>query len=294
MTEPTWAWLTTLALAVSLQTTLAHAGDSGVTFRAVAVKDCAKLGPEAVCLIAPLVPGSTAAALDVLRDIYPELGADGIGKRFAGAEAVDAASDPDSGEAADRDVSVGASDMADIAVIDEGKVAYAAVVSAGVVAVAQVKPVYKPLGRLLVATDPGGPTSGYRLLLAAPGSPVAVTVSSHFNSQEGFDSLHMVGVVGGELVDLYDGPYFYSLTESTEHCEPLDHREAVASFEARKQSHHGLADIGIAVEYVATCVNGESRKPVEKKSFPIRLTYDGTRYDGDSSALDDFNSSFTE
>lgn len=294
MTGPSWAGLTTAFAAISFLAVTAHAGDNGVIFRAVTAKDCAAVGPEASCLGARLTQGSTATALDVLRDIYPGLGPDGKGNRFAGAEAVEAASDPDAGAPADRAVDISARETADIAVIEAGKAAYAAAVSGGVVAVAQIKPAYKPLGRLQVATDPGGPTNGFRLLLAAPDSPVAVTVSSHFNAQEGFDSLHLVGVVGGQLVDFYDGPYLYSLAEATEHCETLDHREAVASFGTRKQSHHGLADIGIAIDYTATCINGEKRQPVEKKSFPMRLAYDGTHYDGDSSVLDDFNSAFTE
>lgn len=294
MARPTWAWLTTVAVGASLQTTAVYAGDNGVVFHMVGVKECATKGPEVTCLGAPLLPGAAATALDVLRDIYPDLDANGLGGRFAGAEAVEAASDPDAGAPADRDVDVTGGDSAGVAVIDAGQAAYAAVVSGGVVAMAQVKPAYKPLGRLLVATDPGGPTSGYRLLLAAPDSPVAVTDSSHFNSQEGFDSLHLVGVIGGKLVDLYDGPYLYSLAEATEHCETLDHRESVTILETRKPSHHGLADIDITIDYLATCINGDKQQPVEKKSFPIHLTYDGTRYDGDTLALDDFNSSFTE
>lgn len=289
-----WLGLTTVALAVPLCTAAAQAGDSGTVFRTVAVKDCAKLGPEAVCLDAPLVSGATTTALEVLRDIYPDLGADGKGGQFAGAEAVDAASDPDAGEAADRAVDITGSDPAGVAVVDAGAAAYAAAVSSGVVAVAQIKPTYKALGRLQVATDPGGPTVGYRLLLAAPDSPVAVTDSSHFNSQEGFDSLHLVGVVSGELVDLYDGPYLYSLAEETEHCQTMDHREDITVLGTQDQTHHGLADIAITVDYAATCINGDDQKSVDKKSFPIRLTFDGTRYDGDSVALDDFNSSFME
>lgn len=294
MTGPSWARLTLALVATSFLTVTAHAGDNGAVFRAVVAKDCAAVGPEAACLGVPLTQGSAATALDVLRDIYPGLRLDGKGSRFAGAEAVEAASDPDAGAPADRTVDIGARDAADIAVIDAGKTVYAAAVSGGVVAVAQIKPAYKPLGRLQVATDPGGSTNGFRLLLAAPDNPLAVTISSHFNSQEGYDSFHLVGVVGGQLVDLYDGPYIYSLAEATEHCELLDHREVVASFEVRKQSHHGLADIGIAVDYTATCINGEKRLLVERKSFPMRLAYDGTHYDGDSSALDDFNSAFTE
>ncbi|WP_370676572.1 hypothetical protein [Pleomorphomonas sp. PLEO] len=295
MTGPSWAWLTTTALMAPFLTVTAHAGDSGAIFRSVAVRECTATWRDAICLGAPLVSGSATTALDVLRDVYPGLGADGTGKQFAGAEAVESASDPDAGDPADRAVNIeDYGDRSEIAVIEGGKAAYAAVVSSGVVAVAQIRPDYRPLGRLQVATDPGGPTIGYRLLLAAPDSPVVVTDSSHFNSQEGFDSLHLVGVVGGRLVDLYDGPYLYSLAEETEHCETLDHREAVPSLEIRKQGHHGLADFGIAVDYTATCINGEKRKLVKKKSFRLRLIYDGTRYDGDSGALDDFNSTFTE
>lgn len=294
ITSSSWAWLTTAALAASLSTAIAHAEDGGVIFSSVAVAKCQASGHEAICLTAPLVSGSATTALDVLRDIYPDLAADGKANQFAGAEAVEAASDPDAGDPADRAIEVDRGDRAEIAVIDVGKAAYAAVVSGGVVAVAQVKPSYKPLGRLLVATDPGGPTSGYRLLLAAPDSPVVVTDSSHFNSQEGFDSLHLVGVVGGQLVDLYDGPYVYSLTEESEACSPLEHRETLASFGTRKQSHHGLADIGVVVDYTATCTKNDKARLIKKKTFPMRLTYDGARYDGNSSALDDFNSSLSE
>ena len=123
---------------------------------------------------------------------------------------------------------------------------------------------------------------------------MAVTLSSHFNSQEGFDSFHLVGVVGGELVDLYDGPYLYSLGEETEQCETLDHRETPSVFETRTQKHRGLADLGIAVDYTATCVNGDASQQVEAKSFPMRLVFDGARYEGDTSALDDFNAKFAE
>jgi len=295
MTEPSWAWLTTVALMMAFLIVTAHAGDNGTLFRTVKIKDCRGAGQEVVCLSAPLVSGSTTTALDVLRDIYPGLGVDGTGKEFAGAEAVETASDPEAGDPADRAVDITEyADRAEIAVIEAGKAAYAAVVSSAIVAVAQIKPDYRPLGRLQVATDPGGPTIGYRLLLAAPDSPVVVTDSSHFNSQEGFDALHLVGVVGGSLVDLYDGPYLYSLAEQTEHCETLDHRETIPSLEMRKQRHHGLADIGIAVDYTATCINGEKRKLIKKKSFRLLLTYDGTRYDGNSGALEDLNSSFTE
>ncbi|WP_026790652.1 hypothetical protein [Pleomorphomonas oryzae] len=294
ITKLSWAWLTTAALTVPVLTAAAHAGDNGTAFKFVEAGDCAKKRAEEVCIGEPLIQGSTVTALDVLRDIYPGLGPDGQGNRFAGAEAIEAASDPDAGEPADRAISISNGTLAEIAVIESGELAYAAAVSSGVVAVAQIRPDYKPLGRLLVATDPGGLTGGYRLLLAAPASPVVVTDSSHFNSEEGFDSLQLAGVIGGELVDLYEGPYLYSLTQATEHCQTLEHRESITSFETRKQSHHGLADIGIGIEYTATCVNGEKRKPAGKKSFPLRLAYDGARYDGNSSAIDDFNSSFTE
>lgn len=286
--------LTTLILAMPLSIGVVSAGDNGAVFRAVWTKNCSAAGHEAICLTAPLISGSAVTALDVLRDIYPDLGSDGKGKRFAGGEAVEAASDPDLGSPKDRAVNLSASDTAEIAVIDAGSTAYAAAVSAGVVTVAEIRPAYKPLGRLLVATDPGGPTDGYRLLLAAPDSPVAVTVSRHFNSQEQFEALHLVGVVGGALVDLYDGPYFYSLGEATEHCELLDHQEAVTTLEVQNDRHHGLADVGIVIDYVASCVNGEARQQVDTKTFPLRLSYDGDRYDADSSALDDFNASFAE
>lgn len=288
-------WLTMAILAAPFPTTVALAGgDNGTIFRSVTVGDCTATEPEKVCLTAPLSSGAATTALNVLRDIYPDLGADGTGHRFAGAEAVEAASDPEAGLPADRGVDIAARDYAEIAVIASGRKAYAAAVSGGVVAMAEVKPAYRPLGRLLVATDPGGPTSGYRLLLVAPNSPVAVTLSSHFNSQEGFDAFHLVGAVGGGLVDLYDGPYLYSLAEATEQCEVLDHREIPAVFEARTQSHRGLADIGIVIDYAATCVNGDASQPIETKSFPMRLAYDGERYDGDLSALDDFNARFAE
>lgn len=286
-------WLTMAILAAPFPAA-AFAGDNGMVFRSVAVGNCPAMGPEKVCLTAPLASEVATTALDVLRDIYPGLGTDGTGQRFAGAEAVEAASDPEAGEPANRAVDITTGDFADIAVIAAGEKAYAAAVSGGVVTVAEVKPAYRPLGRLLVATDPGGPTSGYRLLLAAPDSPVAVTLGSHFNSQEGFDAFHMVGVVGGELVDLYDGPYLYSLAEATEQCEVLDHRELVAAFEMQTRRHHGLADIGIVIDYAATCINGEASHPIEKKSFPMGLAYDGTRYDADSSELDDFNAKFAE
>lgn len=281
-------------LAGLLSAAPAAAGDSGAIFRAIVAKDCAKVAAESVCLTAPLVSGASTSALDVLHDIYPGLGTDGTGNRFAGGEAVEAASDPAVGQPADRAVDISIGDAADIAVIEGGKAAYAAAVSGGVVTVAEVRPAYKPLGRLQVATDPGGPTNGFRLLLGAPDSPVVVTISSHFNSQEQFAALHIVGVVGGALTDLYDGPYFYSLGEATEHCELLDHQEVVTTLETEQEAHQGLADIGIVIDYTAACVNGEARQQVEKKTFPLRLSYDGARYDGDSSALDDFNASFTE
>lgn len=293
MTRPSCLWLTSGILA-ALLSGQALAGDSGTTFLSVAVGDCAAVKSETACLTAPLVPGSPATALDVLREIYPGLSPEGTGNRFAGAEAVEAASDPDAGEPADRAVGIGAGDSAEIAVIAAGNKAYAAAMSNGVVAVAEVKPAYRPLGRLLVDTDPGEPTYGYRLLLAAPSSPVIVTVSSHFNSEEGFDSFHLVGVVKDELVDLYDGPYLYSFAQATEQCEILDHRENVAVFETAAPAGHDLADIAITIDYAATCTNGDATEPVEKKSFPIRLTFDGTRYDGDPSALDDFNAKFAE
>lgn len=283
-----------LAVFVGVGSSVAVAGDNGARFHAVAAGDCAVAGPEAICLTTPLVSGSAATALDVLRDIYPDLDAKGTGTQFAGAEAVEAASDPDAGASVHRAIDLSAGDSADVAVIEAGKAAYAAVVSAGVVAVTQLKPAYRPLGRLQVATDPGGPTGGFRLLLAAPGSPVAVTLSSHFNSQERFESLHLVGVVGGKLVDLYDGPYLYSLGEASDDCDLLDHQETMAILEAQKKSHHGLADIGIIVDYATTCVDGKTKRQVEKRSFPLRLTYDGTRYDGDTAVLDDFNAKFSE
>lgn len=282
------------ALLLPLPTGAVFAGDSGATFRMVAAKDCATVGADAVCLGAPLVAGTSTTALEVLGDIYPGLGTDGKGSRFAGADAVEAASDPDVGNPADRAVDVAGSDLAEIAVIDGAKSAYAAVVSNGVVAVAQIKPAYKPLGRLFVATDPGGPTNGYRFLLAAPESPVVVTNSSHFNSQERYEALHVVGVVGSALVDLYDGPYLYSLSEASDGCELQGHDETISDLKIQKKVHHGLADIAIIVDYVASCSNGDARRQTKKKSFPMRLSYDGTRYDGDTSTLDDFNSSFTE
>lgn len=294
MTRPSCLWLTRAILAAPLLSGPALAADSGTTFLSVAVGDCAVSRPGTTCLTAPLAPGSPATALDVLRDIYPGLGPDGVGNRFAGAEAVEAASEPDAGEPADRAVDIGTSDSAEIAVIEAGPKSYAAAMSAGVVTVAEIKPAYRPLGRLLVDTDPGEPTYGYRLLLAAPSSPVVVTVSSHFNTQEGFDAFHLVGVVKGELADLYDGPYLYSFAEATETCEILDHRENVAMFQTTASTSRDLADIDIAIDYVATCTNGDASQPVEKQSFPIRLTFDGARYDGDSSSLDDFNAKFAE
>ncbi|MBS1182822.1 MAG: hypothetical protein H6Q99_2702 [Proteobacteria bacterium] len=294
MTRLSCAWLTTVVLVGPFLTEVAVAGDNGVIFRLVATGDCATASPERVCLSAPLVSGAPTSALDVLRDIYPGLDANGIGHQFAGAEAVETASDPDAGTPDDREVGIATGDFANIAVIEAGNKAFAAAVSSGVVTVAEVKPAYRALGRLLVATDPGGPTVGYRLLLAAPDSPVALTLSSHFNSQEGFDVLHLTGVVGGELIDLYDGPYLYSLAEATEHCQLLDHREVISAIKTQPQSHHGLADIGVVVDYAATCINGETRRQLEAKSFPLRLTYDGARYDGDASALGDLNSGLME
>lgn len=291
---PSWVRPIAFALILPLPASAALAGDSGATFRMVAVKDCATVGADAVCLGAPLVAGASTTALDVLGDIYPELGTDGKGGRFAGAEAVEAASDPDAGNPADRAIDVAGGDMAEIAVIDGAQSAYAAVVSNGVVAVAQIKPTYQPLGRLFAATDPGGPTNGYRLLLAAPESPVVVTSSSHFNSQERYEALHILGVVGNALVDLYDGPYLYSLSEASDGCALQSHDETISDLKIQKKVHHGLADIGITVDYVASCTNGDVRRQSRKKSFAIRLGYDGARYDGDTSSLDDFNSSFTE
>jgi hypothetical protein len=293
MTRQSCVRLAILVMSGPFLTSIAVAGDSGTAFRSVAVRECDAANLEAVCLTAPLVPGSSVTALDVLRDIYPGLGPDGAGHRFAGAEAVEAASEPEAGQPADRPVDLTASDSAEIAVIEAGPKAYAAAVSSGIASVAEIKPAYKPLGRLLVDTDPGGPAYGYRLLLAAPSNPVVVAVSSHFNAEEGFDSFHLVGVAKDKLVDLYDGPFLYSFAQQTDQCEVLDHRENISAFETAAPASGHLADINIAVNYIATCTNGDAVKPVEKKSFPIRLTFDGTHYGGDAAALDDFNNGLT-
>lgn len=257
------------------------------------VGDSCSADETRVCLDTPLLRGGTVTVRDLLIDIYPDLGADGRASRFAGADPVEAASDPDLGAAAERSFNL-ANEPAEVAVLDSGNAAYAAAVGSGVVTIAALKPVFRPLGRLYVATDPGGPTNGYRLLSGGVESPLVVTVSSHFNSQEQYQSLHVVGVAGGELVDLLDGPYLYSLATATDDCDPLAHDEAVARLSTLTKAHHGLDDLEIVVDYAATCTAGEQVSEVAAKSFVMRFAYDGSRYVGGTERLDRLNAELAE
>ena len=271
----------------------AHAVDAGVSFRTVMVGDGCSADETRVCLDTPLLRGGAVTVRDLLIDIYPDLGADGRASRFAGADPVDAASDPDLGAAAERPIDL-AGEPAEVAVLDGDKTPYAAAVGSGVVTIAALRPAFRVLGRLYVATDPGGPTDGYRLLSAGTDSPLVVTVSGHFNSQERYQSLHVVGVAGGEVVDLLDGPYLYSLVTATDRCDPLAHDEAVARLSTLAKAHHGLDDLEIVVDYAATCTAGEQVSEVAAKSFVMRFAYDGSRYVGGTERLDRLNAELAE
>jgi hypothetical protein len=285
-----------LCLACCLLPTLvgvAHAVDAGVSFRTVKVGDGCAADETRVCLDTPLLRGGTVTVRDLLSDIYPDLGADGRASRFAGADPVEAASEPDLGAAAERPIDL-SEEPAEVAVLEGEKTAYAAAVGSGVVTIAALKPAFRVLGRLYVATDPGGPTDGYRLLAAGTDNPLVVTVSSHFNSQEQYQSLHVVGVVGGEVVDLLDGPYLYSLVTVTDRCDPLAHQETIARLVTLPKAHHSLDDLEIVVDYAATCTAGEQVSEVAAKSFVMRFAYDGTRYVGRTEPLDRLNTGLAE
>jgi len=260
-------------------------------FRPVAVGDSSG---ERTCLTAPLVAGSTVTALDVLRDLFPDLSEEGTGQTFAGAESAETASDPDAAAEAEREVDIGSTDWTEMAVIEAGKVAYAAAVSDGVIALAAIRPAYKPLGRLNVATDPGGPATGYRLMMAAPDRPLVVSVSSHFNSQEGFDSFLVAGLIHGRLADLYDGPYLYSVKLGSDSCDTLEHAETASVFEPARQTHQGLADLRVVITYTRSCVTGDARQVEASKTFPMTLVFDGKRYRGGSKGLDRLNNGLAE
>lgn len=232
----------------------------------------------------PLARGSDATALDLLREIYPDLNEAGAATRMRAIRNLDPRDGP-SQEAesfAGGRAVVGPGEAAIVRVGDA-----AMLIVSGVLVAARIAPHYHFLDAAFVQSDPGGPPWIAHAFAGAAG-PVALIGDGHSNSSESFETYQLVGTVGGRLALLHPGLFLYSWHAPRRGCR----MEQVSHI----LSHLALRSGGTLVATVRearVCQRETGDQALASRRFTIRFVWDGARhrYRADMRALDAVNAS---
>ncbi len=194
-------------------------------------------------------------ALRMLREVFPDLRADGTATRYAGVPAVPGAVDDEATKSA-----IGTFDLASDrtrppvhAVLKDGATNYTVVLAADILVVAQTAPDYVYGGALFVRTDPGGPASIESAFVAAAGVVLVLVRNAHHNSQEAFADYLLAGIVDGKLALLHVGPSLYSFSDGGPACDDRTVTQRLEGFRPLARGRDGYPDIAMEVVQEGEC-----------------------------------------
>lgn len=231
--------------------------------------------------------------LRMLREVFPDLVADGKATRYAGVPAVPDAVDDDTGKPA-----VGRFDLAADrarapvqAVLKDGAASYAVVPVADIVIVARTAPDYVYGGALFVRTDPGGPASIRSVFLAAPGVVMVLVTNAHHNSQEAFTDYLLIGPMDGKLAPLFAGPSLYSSSGSDATCDDRAMTQRLEALQPLAPRRHGYPNLSLRVVEESECRSPGKIAAAPPRQLATVLRWDAAmkKYVGDLRAFDELS-----
>lgn len=228
--------------------------------------------------------------LRVLREVFPDLAADGKATRYNGVTAVPDSVDDEAGKpaAGQFDLAADRNRPPVHASLMDGAVSYAVVLAADIVIVARTAPGYVYGGALFVRTDPGSPASIESTFLAAPDIVLALVRNAHHNSQEAFADYLLVGLVDGRLAPLHAGPSLYSFSNSDAACDDRTVTQRLEAFRPLTRRRDGYPDISMEIVEEGECrAAGRTVRFPEKRAAAV-LTWDAAqkKYVGDPQAFE--------
>jgi hypothetical protein len=228
--------------------------------------------------------------LRMLREVFPDLTADGTATRYAGVPTVPGAVDDEAVKPATGAFDLAADRMQPLvqAVLNDGAVSYTIVLAVDIVVVARTVPDYVYGGALFVRTDPGGPASIESAFVAAPDIVLVLVRNAHHNSQEAFDEYLLVGLVDGRLALLHVGPSLYSFSDGGPACDDRAVTQRLEGFRPAARHRHGYPDIALEVVEEGECrTAGKTIRPAVKRVSAL-LTWDAgqKKYVGDPQAFE--------
>jgi hypothetical protein len=225
---------------------------------------------------------------DILRDIYPDLGADGRASRTVGARAVPDAVAREDTPPGPVEIDLTGGGPAVWAMIAEGERDHVAILVAGALVLAQVAPEYRPAGALLVQTDPGGEPSIAQMLLLGEGRPAAVVVNGHHSSQESFSQYLIATPIEGRLQQVFQGPVLYSVQRYERGCEPRRLEQRMLPITLREARRDGFAELSMTVREARICTQRGRPRTLNSLVHYARLRWDPaqSRYLGGLEALE--------
>jgi len=205
-----------------------------------------------------------------LREVYPDLGADGKAMHFKGVRVLPDSVDGDADKPGPVDVDLRAASQASVTI---GPTRYLLVMAENQLIAAEVAPAYTFLDAVAVQTDPGGPPSVTAAFALASSVPGILVVNAHYNSQEGFVDYMLLGFVGGRLSPLYRGPSLYSVQSNDPACEEKVVTQRLEAFGSLPTSHDGFADLSLKVAEEGECRTGATTTMLSAKRVSVVLTW---------------------
>lgn len=224
--------------------------------------------------------------LRLVREVYPDLGADGKAGRYQGVRVLPDSVDAEADKPASVELDLGRASTSQT-MLTAGTARYLMVMVEGALIAAQAAPDYRFLDAVAAQTDPGGPPGVSDVFMIAADAPAILVLNAHHNSQEGFADYMLLGLVGGKLAPVYRGPLLYSMQYPDAACEEKVVVQRLERFAPLATRHDGFADLALtAVEEEQCRTAGKPSSPAVKR-IDVMLKWDAAagRYVGGEAEL---------
>jgi hypothetical protein len=245
-------------------------------------------------LVAGLLMAAPAAAdtlrlddpdvLRLLREVYPDLGADGKASQYKGVRVLPDTVDPEADKPATVDLDL-AQSSASQTTLTSGSARYLVVLVDNVLVAAQIAPRYRLLDAVAVQTDPGGPPSVTDMFMIAADVPGMVVLNAHHNSQEGFTDYTLLGFVDGKLVPIYAGPSLYSVQYGDAVCDDKAVTQRLERLAPLSTRRDGVADLALKVVEEDECRAGKTTKSMKRVEAVLTWNAETRKYVGGEKEL---------
>jgi hypothetical protein len=240
------------------------------------------MGKALLVGLAALLAAASAAAdpirlddpdvLRLVREVYPDLGADGKASRYKGVRVLPESVDAEADKPAAVELDLGRA-SASQTMLTAGAARYLMVMVEGALIAAQAAPGYRFLDAVAAQTDPGGPPGVSDAFMIAADAPAILVRNAHHNSQEGFADYMLLGLVDGRLAPVYRGLLLYSVQYADATCEEKVVVQRLERFAPLATRHGGFADLALTAVEEEECRNAGKPSSPAIRRIDVVLTW---------------------